>query len=423
LTGKGKSEAIFGGRSVLVLVENLSVPFDRRVWAECISLRRAGFDVSVVCPCGMDRDTESFEERDGVKIYRFQLRQATGGALSYIREYTAALRQIRRIIRKLSQRRHFDVVHACNPPDLLLLPAMRLKRHQGTRLIFDHHDLAPELYMSRFGRREDLVHRVLRGFERLSFRLADVVIATNESYREVALTRGRKRPEDVFVVRNGPDPVQFAATDPDVTLKRGKSHLIAYVGVMGPQDGVDYALRALGELAGRRADWHALFVGDGDVVPAMRRLAEQLGIADSVEFTGLVEQRDVLRVLSTADVCLAPEPRNPLNDLSTMIKIAEYMALACPIVAFDLRETRATAGDAAVYAPPNDETAFGQRVDELLNDSRLRRKLGERGRKRVERDLSWARSEQQLLAAYQRALEGAVHRTDSTPQSDKAAVS
>jgi glycosyltransferase involved in cell wall biosynthesis len=423
MTGEGKSETGFGEHSVLVLVENLSVPFDRRVWQECKSLRRAGFDVTVVSPRGQDLDAQSFEERDGIKINRFPLRPANGGALSYVGEYASALRQIRRLVRKLSQSRHFDVVHACNPPDLLLLTALRLKRRHGARLIFDHHDLAPEVYLSRFARNKDVVYRLLCALERLSFRLADVVIATNESYRDVALTRGRKQSEDVFVVRNGPDLEEFAATDPDETLKQGKSYLIAYVGVMGPQDGIDYALRALAALADRRTDWHAVFVGDGDVVPSMRELAERLGISDSVEFTGLVEKVDVLRVLSTADVCLAPEPMNPLNDVSTMIKVAEYMALGCPIVSFDLRETRATARDAALYAPPNDAQSFGQQIDDLLNDDELRRELGERGRNRVQRELSWAQSEQQLLAAYARALDGTVRRTEpALPRSGEAAA-
>jgi glycosyltransferase involved in cell wall biosynthesis len=391
---------------VLVLVENLSVPFDRRVWDECTTLRKAGFNVSVICPRGTDRDLLPFEGRDGVKIYRFALKPAAGGALGYVREYGAALVQMSLIIRKLSKNRRFDVVHACSPPDLLLLPAWRLKRRHGSRLIFDHHDLSPELYLSRFGGEEDLVYRVLRRCEALSFRLADVVIATNDSYREIALTRGGKSPEDVFVVRNGPDPTQFTAGDPDDRLKKGREYLIAYVGVMGPQDGVDCGLRALAELAKRRTDWRAIFVGAGEVLQDMRDLAIELGLRELVEFTGLLERSEVIRVLSTADVCLAPEPSSPLNDRSTMVKIAEYMAVARPVVAFELHETRLTAQDAALYAPPNDEAAFAARIEQLLNDDRLRRELGSKGRQRVESELSWSRSEEQLLAAYEHALAG-----------------
>jgi glycosyltransferase involved in cell wall biosynthesis len=423
MTGRGKSDTTFTGRSVLVIVENLSVPFDRRVWQECTSLRSAGLDVTVISPRGSDRDTEDFKELDGIKIHRFPLRAATSGSLSYVLEYAEALWRIRSLVRKLSQHRRFDVVHASNPPDFLLLTALHLKRRHGTRLLFDHHDLAPELYMSRFGRGGDLVYRTLRTFERLAFRVADVVIATNESYRKVALTRGKKRDEDVFVVRNAPDLTRFVATKPDLSLKRGKRYLIAYVGVMGPQDGIDHALRALAALRHLRTDWHAVFVGDGDVLPAMKRLAEHLGIDDSVEFTGLVESHEVLRVLSSADVCLAPEPTSPLNEVSTMIKVAEYMALGRAVVAFDLKETRATALDAALYAPPNDERAFADLVDQILTDHRLRERLGACGRIRVERELSWARSETQLLAAYDRALGGVNgSKLAVPPNSPEAAV-
>ncbi|HCG02870.1 MAG TPA: glycosyltransferase WbuB [Chloroflexi bacterium] len=404
MTGNGKSGAAFAGSSVLVLVENLSVPFDRRVWQECTSLRHAGFDVTVICPRGTDRDDDAFEERDGIKIHRFLLQPAEGGGLSYIREYAVALWKIQRLMRSLSRRTRFDVVHACNPPDLLLLPAVRLRRRQGTRLVFDHHDLAPELYLSRFGRERDSLYRALRVFERLSFRIADVVIATNESYREIAMRRGAIRPEDVFVVRNGPDLDRFRPTEPDPAWKRGKRYLLAYVGMMGPQDGIDYALRALAALRQQRSDWHALFVGDGDVVPQMQQLADQLGLHGLVEFTGLLQSEEVVRVLSSADVCLAPEPLNALNDLSTMIKVAEYLAMGRPVVAFDLKETRRTAGSAALYAPVNDVDMYAKEISSLLDDEGLRATMGATGRRRVEDDLSWEHSERRLLAAYERVL-------------------
>lgn len=400
----GQREPAFAGRSVLVLVENLSVPFDRRVWQECMSLRRAGFDVTVICPSGRDRDVAAFEEREGVRIHRFQLRPASGGGLSYIREYAAALWKIQRLIQNLSRRTRFDIVHACNPPDLLLFPAARLRRRYGTRLVFDHHDLAPELYLSRFDKRRDLVYRALRLFERLSLRIADVVIATNESYRELAIMRGAKREEDVFVVRNGPDLDRFKPVVPDPAWKRGKPYLLAYVGMMGPQDGVDYALRALAKLKEQRSDWHALFVGDGDVVPEMKVFADELGLHDLIEFTGLLPSEAVVRVLSTADVCLAPEPRNALNDLSTMIKVAEYLAMSRPVVAFDLKETRRTAESAARYAPVNDVDRYATEISSLLDDEGLRLAMGTAGRRRVEKVLAWEHSERSLLDAYKRAL-------------------
>lgn len=393
-----------GGRRTLVLVENLSVPLDRRVWQESVALRDAGCEVVVVCPQGRDRDVEMYAEIDGVEIHRFQLEPASG-AVGYVREYAQALWRVSRIVRRLARTRRFDVVHACNPPDLLLLTALPLRR-RGARFVFDHHDLVPELYLSRFRRGRDLLYGALLWLERLSFRLADVVIATNESYREVALTRGRKRPEDVFVVRNGPDLARFHPRPPDDSLRRGRRYLLSYVGMMGPQDGVDHALRALAVLHGRRQDWFALFVGDGDVLPQMRSLSSELGLGDAVEFTGLLEQDDIVRVLATADVCLAPEPSSPLNDVSTMIKIGEYMAMGKPVAAYDLKETRRTAEGAALFARPNDTADLARCINELLDDEELRGRLGEVGRARARASLAWEHSVAQLTAAYERALAG-----------------
>jgi glycosyltransferase involved in cell wall biosynthesis len=387
----------------LILVENLSVPFDRRVWQESLSLRRAGFDVVVVCPRGRDRDEEPLEVREGITIHRYPLVAAAAGPLGYLREYAAAFWHTFRLTRKLAREQAFDVVHACNPPDFLLVAALPLKRG-GTRFIFDHHDLVPELYLSRFRDRRDVLFRFACLLERITFALADVVIATNESYRIVALTRGRRRPEDVFVVRSAPDLARFRASEPDERLKHGKRYLIVYLGVMGPQDGVDHALRALANLGRQRQDWHAVFVGDGDARPAMMRLSDELGLAADVEFTGRIPDEELLRILGTADVCLAPDPKNPLNDLSTMNKIVEYMAMSRPIVSYDLVEARISAADAAVYAEPNDTGSFATAIAELLDQPQRRARMGAVGRTRVERDLSWQQSEHALLAAYERAL-------------------
>ena len=389
--------------SALFLVEDLSVPLNRRVWQECLALRYAGLDVVVVCPRGQKHDREGFELKEGVEIHRYRLAPATGGPLGYLREYGAALWRMRRLVRRLSAERAFDVVHACNPPDLLLLAALPLRR-KGARFIFDHHDLVPELYLSRFGRGRDLLYRLTLALERLTFRLADVVISTNESYRAVALERGRKRAEDVFVVRSAPDLSRFQPVEPDPELRRGQPHLISYLGVMGPQDGVDHALRALALLRKLRQDWHAVFVGEGDVYPQMRSLARELRLDDAVEFTGRVPDEDVARILSSSDVCLAPDPKNPLNDVSTMNKIVEYMAMSRPIVAYDLAEARVSAGAAAIYAEGNNEESFALRIAELLDDPMRRTAMGNEGRSRVESALSWEHSVRSLLAAYERAL-------------------
>ena len=393
-----------GQPHVLVLVENMSVPADRRVWAEARALVSLGHRVSVVCPRGTGRDLEEKEDLEGVTIHRFRHREAKAGPWSYLREYGSALRDMRRLARAIDRERRVDVVHVCNPPDVLFLAVRRLRR-RGARLVFDHHDLVPELYEARFGRRGGALYRAALRFERQTFRAADVVLSPNESYRRIAIERGGKSPENVFVVRIAPDLSQFTATSPDPELRRGKRHLIAYAGTIGPQDGVDHALRALAVLGERREDWHAAFAGTGDWRDAAVELAVELGLASRVEFPGYLEDDALIRLLSSADVCLSPEPKNALNNASTMIKVVEYMGLAKPIVAYDLAETRFSAGDAALYASPNDVSELAACIARLLDDEALARQMGEDGRRRVEDELSWSRSVESLSLAYGRALE------------------
>ncbi|MBB1258556.1 glycosyltransferase family 4 protein [Streptomyces alkaliterrae] len=391
-------------RRALILVENLSVPFDRRVWQECTTLRDAGWEVHVICPRGTRRDTEAETEIDGVRIHRYPLRAATGGPAGYLREYGSALWHTFRLARKVGP---VHVVHACNPPDLLFLPALWLKR-RGTRFVFDQHDLVPELYLSRFGRGRDLLYRAVCALEKLTYRAADVVLATNESYRDVAVRRGGKRPEDVFVVRSAPDVSRFHPVPPEPELKRGKPHLLCYLGVMGPQDGVDYALRALAKLRDEvgRTDWHAVFVGAGDTFDEMVELSRRLGLGEHVRFTGRIPDADLVRYLSTADVCLSPDPHNPLNDVSTMNKVLEYMVMGRPVVSFDLREARVSAGDAALYAAADDEAEFAALIARLLDDPEKRALMGKIGQERISGPLSWKNSQASLLAAYAAACRG-----------------
>ncbi|WP_290051277.1 glycosyltransferase family 4 protein [Amycolatopsis solani] len=386
----------------LILVENLSVPFDRRVWQESTTLRDAGWEVHVICPQGTKRDTEAEAVVDGVHIHRYPLKAATGGPAGYLQEYGSALWHTLRLARKVGP---VDVVHACNPPDLLYVVAKVLKR-QGAKFIFDQHDLCPELYLSRFDRGQDLLYRGVCALERATYRAADVVISTNESYKQVARIRGGKKPEDVFVVRSAPVVERFHEVPAEPELKKGKPHLLAYLGVMGPQDGVDYALRALAKLRDEvgRTDWHAVFVGSGDAFDDMVALSAKLGLANQVEFTGRIPDEDLVRYLSAADVCLSPDPLNPLNDVSTMNKVMEYMAMSKPIVSFELREARVSAGDAAVYAPANDESAFAKLVSQLLDDPEERVRMGKLGQARVAGALSWENSAKNLLAAYEHAV-------------------
>lgn len=394
-------------RRILILVENLSVPFDRRVRQESEALVGAGHEVVVICPKGTKQDTEAEAVVNGVRILRYPLRAATGGPAGYVREYGLALWHTLRLALRVRREGPVDVVHACNPPDLLFLCALPLKA-RGAKFVFDHHDLVPELFESRFSGGSDVLRRVAVALERLTFGVADAVISTNESYRRVAIERGRMDPAKVTVVRSAPDLDRFERREPDPELFRGKKHLAAYLGVMGPQDGVDYALRALAHLRHEigRDDLHTIFMGGGDAFDEMVALSRELKLDDCVEFTGRVPDEFVQRCLSTADVCLSPDPKNPLNDVSTMNKVVEYMAMARPLVSFELVEARVSAGDAAVYAPANDEAAFAGLLHELLDDPDRRREMGELGRARVERELSWAVSRRHLLDFYARLFAG-----------------
>jgi glycosyltransferase involved in cell wall biosynthesis len=393
-------------RHVLILVENLSVPFDRRVWQESRALVEAGYSVTVICPTGTKQDRERETVIDGVRILRFPLRPAAGGPLGYLREYTLALWHTFRLAIKVRREGPIDVVHACNPPDLLFLIALAL-RPGGTRFVFDHHDLVPELFLSRFPKRGRTLYRLTMLVERLTFAVADAVISTNESYRRVAIERGKMAADRVTVVRSAPDLSCFVPLPRDPSLRRGKDYLVAYLGVMGPQDGVEYALRAVKLLRDKfgRNDIHCIFMGAGDAFDEMVALSEDLDLSDMVEFTGRVPDEFVQRCLSTADVCLSPDPFNPLNDVSTMNKVVEYMAMGCPIVSFDLVEARVSAGDAAVYVPANDECAFGETLDALLNDAERRHRMGKLGRDRAEKELSWEMSRRALVEFYARLLD------------------
>ena len=389
------------GEHVLILLQNEPVPSDRHVWNQSTALARAGYEVTVICPAGESRDGGDFEEIDGIQIFRYRPLRAGVGAAGYALEYLDALWSMRRLAHRLGRRQRFDIVHACSPPDFLLLAALGLRR-RGARFIFDHHDLTPELYLTRFG--GGLVHRLTLAAEQVAFRSADVVLSVNDSYRRIAIERGHREAADVAVVRTGPDLTRFVASDPDPSLKRGQPFLLSYAGVMGPQDGVDHALRALAELSLLRRDWHAVFMGDGEVLAQMRDLARELGLGDRVEFTGWVEHETISGVLSTSDVCLAPDPKNPLNDLSSMVKISEYMAISRPIVSFDLAESRFAAGEAAVFAAPDDHAGFARLVSDLLDDPKRRTAMGAAGLSRAKSFLAWEHQERSLLAAYSHVL-------------------
>lgn len=391
-------------KRALILVENLSVPFDRRVWREVLTLRDAGWGVCVVSPRGADRDTAAHEVIDGVEVRRFRMVEAEGGLKAYVLEYGLALVSMFLLALRFRLGGRLDVIQICNPPDLLIFAALPF-RLLGARIVFDHHDLSPELYISKGGRAGSALHRALLFFERLTFRLAGVVMSTNASYRRIALERGGKDPRDVFVVRNGPELSRLRCAAPNPDLRDGKPHLLVYVGMMGDQDGLDYLLRAVAAMAETRNDFRALLVGDGPAVPGLKALAAELGVADRVAFTGLVGQEEVFEAIATASVCVCPDPKIGLNDLSTLVKVLEYMGMAKPVVAFDLTETRASAGEAALYATPNDPQEFADKIAELLDRPDEAARRGEIGRERILNGLAWDHQAEHLLAAYGRALE------------------
>jgi glycosyltransferase involved in cell wall biosynthesis len=398
---------------VLILVENLSVPFDRRVWQESQALSGAGFKVTVICPTGSDRDREREAVIDGVRILRYPLRGASGGALGYLREYSLALWHTLRLAMKVRRESRIDIVQACNPPDLLFLVALAL-RLGGTRFVFDHHDLWPEMFLSRFPDGARILHRLTQFFERLTFATADGVISTNESHKRVAVERGHVPEDRVVVVRNAPHSNRFTRRQPDPALRRGKRYLLAYLGVMGHQDGVDYALRALAHLRFGigRADFHCVFMGAGDAFDEMVALSQQLGIADMIDFSGWVGDEFIERCLSTADICLAPDPPTEYNNRCSMVKIVEYMAMAQPIVSFDLVESRVSAADCAVYVGGTDVAAYAVAIDELLRDPERRERMGSAGRERLERELSRDTARRNLIEFYSRLTGRTAQRSD-----------
>jgi glycosyltransferase involved in cell wall biosynthesis len=297
----------------------------------------------------------------------------------------------------------FDVVHAHNPPDTLFVVGAFHKLF-GKKFVFDHHDLSPELYRSRYTTPSGFVSRGLALCEKASVRLADVLIATNESYRDIDIQRNGIDRARVFIVRNGPDLTRVRLSEPDAALRSKARIVLGYLGAMNPQDGVDYMLRALHHLRYQlnRTDFYCVVIGDGDSLEELRSLVVSLGLQDCVSFTGFIPDEDMVRCLSTVDICLDPNPSNPLNDVSTWIKVMEYMALGKPLVSFGLKETRVSAGDAALYATPNDETEFAQAIARLMDDEPLRKSMGETGRRRVMQNLNWGVTSQNLLAAYRR---------------------
>ena len=391
------------GRKILIIVENLPVPFDRRVWQEAKTLRRAGAEVSVICPTGKGH-TSKYENIDGINVYRHQLPIDANGALGYALEYSAALYWEVWLAFRVLRKHGFDVIHACNPPDLIFLVALLFKPF-GKKFLFDHHDINPELYEAKFGKR-DFFYKVMLWAEKATFWLADVSIATNNSYRQLAIQRGGMHPEDVFVVRSGPDLSKLVNTSPNARWKNGREYLIGYVGVMGQQEGIDlllqsieYIVRDLG-----RSDVQFCLVGGGPSLADLILQCDRMGLSDFVTFTGRISDHDLFEVLSTADVCVNPDRVNAMNDKSTMNKVLEYMAFGKAQVQFEVTEGRYSAADSSLYAKANDVRDFAEKILELLADPEEAKRMGEVGRRRVDTMFSWDHQVPALVAAYQRVF-------------------
>jgi glycosyltransferase involved in cell wall biosynthesis len=392
------------GRRALILVEDLPVPFDRRVWTESKTLRDAGWKVTVISPKG-EGGRRWHERFDGIEIFRYPLPTTAAGFLNHLAEYAVAV-PASLILALLAWRgRRFDVVHACNPPDFFF-PIGWLFQRLGAAFVFDQHDLSPEVYVAQGGRRGGLVHRILLWCERRTYRTADVVIATNETYRRFALERGGVDPERVFVVRSSPDPARIHRVDEDPSLRDGRAQLVAYLGTMGSQDGVELFVEAAQRIVAERPDQvRFIAMGGGPQLDPLREQIREKGLDADVLFTGRVPDEYVRRVLSTTDVAISPDPANDFNEFCTMNKTLEYMAVGVPVVAFDLEENRVSAGDAAAYARPNESSHLAELVMELLDQPERRARMGEVGMDRIAGDLSWAHSARTLLAAYDQAVD------------------
>jgi glycosyltransferase involved in cell wall biosynthesis len=389
---------------ILIIVENLPVPFDSRVWKEACALHQAGYEVTVLSPRGKGY-TQNHEVLEGVHIYRHPMPKEGNTPLGYLWEYTCALFWECLYAWWIYLVRGFHVIQGCNPPDNIFLVALPFKLF-GVKYVFDHHDANPELYISKYGRR-DLFYKTQVWLEKLTYRFSDVVMATNESYKSLAVTRGGVDLQDVFVVRNGPDLAKFKLVPPQPALKYGKSFLVGYVGTMSVQEGLDILLDVAQYVKNLgRTDIHFTCVGGGPGLAGLRVMLKQKNLEDIVNFTGRIPDKELLEVLSTSDVCVNPDKPCEMNDVSTMIKIMEYMALGKPIVQFDLKEGRFSAGEAALYSNNDDLVPdFAAKILWLLEHPEQRQRMGEFGRRRVEQQLAWEYSVKNLLAAYQRVFE------------------
>jgi glycosyltransferase involved in cell wall biosynthesis len=372
----------------VIVVENLPVPFDRRVWQEALALRDAGWSVSVICP-RTERYPLAFENIDGIGVYRHSLPLEAKGKLAFLSEYAAALFHETRLLFKVFRERGFDVIQACNPPDLIFLAALPYVLI-GKAFVFDHHDVCPELFAAKFNRK-GFLHRALLWLERRTIALANMVISTNETFREIAIDRGGKSPEDVVTVYSVPDASRIRRVEPDESLRAGKRLILGYMGIIGVQDGLDHLVRAVDHLVNVRGitDVRTVVVGDGPALASVRALATELGLDEHILFTGYLSGEPLLKTLSAFDIGVIPDPYNEYNDKISMNKVFEYSALGIPFVSYDLSETRRLIGDAGVFAANRTPDGLGDAIARLTADDALRTAAGARALALAQERFSW----------------------------------
>lgn len=391
----------FAGKHVLIIIENLPAPFDRRVWQEANTLKEEGADVSIICPKMKGYD-KSYEFINGISIYRHPLPLEARGALGYLLEYSAALFYEFILSWKIYFKKRFHVIHGCNPPDLIFLTALPFKLF-GVKYVFDHHDVNPELYEAKFDKK-GFFHKLMLALERWTFYFSDYSIATNESYKAIAISRGHKSPDKVQVVRSGPSLKRLKLMPANNSHKRGKKYLVGYVGVIGEQEGLDLLLEAAQILNKRGESIQYAIVGGGTDLDKIKALSKSMGLSNNVHFYGRVSDDEMMDVLNSCDICVNPDKPTKMNELSTMNKIMEYMALKKPIVQFDLKEGRASAKEASLYADKDSIEDFAEKMSELLNDPQKRDKMGKFGYERVLNELSWDHERKNLISIYSKVF-------------------
>ena len=391
-------------RKILIIVENLPVPFDTRVWQEATTLAANGYTVSVICPVGKGYMAKE-ETLDGVHIFRHPLPPEGNGAIGYFREYGSALREELRLAKKVYREIGFDVIHGCNPPDDIYMVASFFKKY-GVKYVFDHHDICPELFEAKFGSTKGLLYKSQVWLERQTYKHCTFAFVTNESYRRIAIERDRMPPERVIVLRSGPKLERLRQLPPDSSIRRGYPYMVGYLGVIGQQEGVEYILQAAQYIKERENNVFWGIVGGGPHLEAMKKQAHAMGLDDCVEFTGRVPDEQMLRYLNTADVCVNSDTYNAMNDKSTMNKVLEYMALGKAIVQFDLTEGRYSAQDASLYAKRNDAVDMAEKIRQLLADPELRERMGRYGHERIVNELSWDNTSKALLEGYEKFFTG-----------------